>query len=375
MTLSSFQLSAEVPVALAAIFDVPRREVKAQRVSDVALVVRAVGHVFVVDVLANSSPAAIAARVGPLVAAARQREATAVIATPFMTEGGRRACAEAKLSWFDLSGNARIVAPMLRVVIDGRTNRFRVQPRPTNVAARNRACVVRWLLTSETRSFMPAWAATATGLPKTAVKKVAGRLAEEEHLVRGNEDEYRVTNPVLLADAWRDDDRFDRHTIIRGTVAARSGDALTRFVSDTFASAGFKHAATGLSAAWLHSYFAGFRIATVYVAEPPDEELRAKLGFRDDPRGENLWLVVPDDESVLQHIDFVGSVSCVHPTQAYVDLKGHPERAPEAAERLRGLLVERHRVWRREGLRELTRLTQEFGGYDRELGTDQEPTE
>lgn len=107
----------------------------------------------------------------------------------------------------------------------------------------------------------------------------------------------------------------------------------------------------------------------------PSSQVLSKSALGRNPRGENLWLVVPDDESVLQHIDFVGSVSCVHPTQAYVDLKGHPERAPEAAERLRGLLVERHRVWRREGLRELTRLTQEFGGYDRELGTDQEPTE
>lgn len=297
-----------------------------------------------------------------------------MIAVPFMTDDGRRACADAKLSWFDLSGNARIVTSGLRVIVDGRPNRFRGQPRPTSTAARSRACLVRWLLTSETRSFTPAWAATATGLPETTVTKLVDRLEQEEHLARASQDEYRVKSPVLLADAWRDEDCFERHTILMGGVAARSGDALTRFVLDTFAAEGFQHAATGLSAAWLHSFFAAFRIATFYVAEPPSEELRAKLGFREEPRGANLWLVIPDDESVFQHTDFVGSVSCVHPAQAYVDLKGHPERAPEAAERLRELLEAKHDAWRREGLRELTRLTEEFGGYARESDVDEETT-
>ncbi|MFZ9886129.1 MAG: hypothetical protein ACO3JL_01400 [Myxococcota bacterium] len=36
----------------------------------------------------------------------------------------------------------------------------------------------------------------------------------------------------------------------------------------------------------------------------------------------------------------------MHPVQAYVDLKSHPERAAEAAERLRGDLLAR---WRRDG--------------------------
>ncbi len=366
MALTTYQLIAEVPVVLAALLDVPRSEVKAKRAPDVPLVVRAVEQDFVVGVVASSSPAALVAHIDSLKAAARRRDATALIAVPSMTDGGRRACTAAKLSWFDLGGNACIVTPRLRVIVDGRPNRFRARPRPTSTAARSRASLVRWLLTSETMSFTTTWAATATGVPESAVKRIAARLKQEKHLIRSSRGEYRVKNPVLLADAWRDEDRFARHTLIQGSIAARSGDALTRFVSDTFAAEGVVHAATGLSAAWMHAPFAAFRIATFYVTEVPSKELREKLAFYDDPRGANLWLVVPDDESVFQHIDFVGTVSCVHPAQAYVDLKGHPERAPEAADRLRRLLAEKHDAWRREGLRELTRLTEKFGGYKHE---------
>jgi hypothetical protein len=102
--------------------------------------------------------------------------------------------------------------------------------------------------------------------------------------------------------------------------------------------------ATGLSSAWQLSRFASFRIATFFVGEPLSDELRARLGFREEPRGANLWLVVPNDAGVFQGADDQGGVRCVHPVQAYVDLKSHPERAAEAAERLRtDLLATRRR--------------------------------
>ena len=61
-----------------------------------------------------------------------------------------------------------------------------------------------------------------------------------------------------------------------------------------------------------------------------------KLGFRNEPRGADLWLVLPNDEGVFHGSASKGGVRCVHPVQAYLDLKAHPERAGEAAQRLRG---------------------------------------
>ncbi len=100
-----------------------------------------------------------------------------------------------------------------------------------------------------------------------------------------------------------------------------------------------KHAATGLAAAaWQITHFAAFRIATFFLAEYPSKEPREKLGCREDARGANLWLMLPNDAGVFHKAETRDGLRCVHPVQAYVDLKAHTERATEAAGRLRSEL-------------------------------------
>ena len=78
--------------------------------------------------------------------------------------------------------------------------------------------------------------------------------------------------------------------------------------------------ATGLAAAWLHTGFAGFRLVTFYLGSQPDDAFRKDVGFREESKGANVWLVVPNDEGVFDGARKVGGVACVHPVQAYVDL-------------------------------------------------------
>jgi hypothetical protein len=160
-------------------------------------------------------------------------------------------------------------------------------------------------------------------------------LEEEHYVVRDDSGRVRVSDPQLLLDAWRDEYRFSKHSIIRGHVAARSGDALTRFVADVLSAANVEHAATGLSAAWQLTRFAGFRTATFFVQAAPTASVESDLGFREEARGANLWLVVPNDAGVFQGARERGGVRCVHPVQVYLDLEEHPERAADAAERIR----------------------------------------
>ena len=51
--------------------------------------------------------------------------AVPIVAVPFMGETGRRLCAEAGVSWVDLSGNAWIDAPGRQIRFIGHKNRFR----------------------------------------------------------------------------------------------------------------------------------------------------------------------------------------------------------------------------------------------------------
>ncbi len=53
--------------------------------------------------------------------------------------------------------------------------------------------------------------------------------------------------------------------------------------------------------------------ATFFLDDVPSEELRERLGFREEPRGANLWLVIPNDLGVFQGAELRDGVRCVHP--------------------------------------------------------------
>ena len=77
----------------------------------------------------------------------------------------------------------------------------------------------------------------------------------------------------------------------------------------------------------------------MYLSRPPSLGLKKDLGFREESRGANTWLVVPNDEGVFDGAEVLEGINCVHPVQAYLDLKDHPERASEAAAELRHRVI------------------------------------
>jgi len=151
--------------------------------------------------------------------------------------------------------------------------------------------------------------------------------------------ELKVADYDALLDAWHEAYDFSKHHIERGHIAARSGDEILRRVSDQLKRDKLEYAATGLAGAWLLNQFAGFRLVTFYVGQMPPAEARQAMGFHEEQKGENVWLVVPNDEGVFDGAAERGGIRCVHPVQAYMDLKAQPERSTEAAEQLRARLL------------------------------------
>jgi hypothetical protein len=337
------QLVAQVPAALASVLDVPQKAVavRTDSASDIDMLVSVAGHAFAVEVLATASPGVLAAHASRVSAAVRRqrRKLIPLLVVPYMSEAGSKVCADAGISWIDLSGNARIAATGIRIIVDGRPNRFRALGRPASTFAPKSARVVRWLLVNAGHALVQREVARATDMTEGFVSRIVSRLEQENYVVREASGAISVRDPGLLLDAWRDEYRFDKHLLVQGHVAARSGDALARFVGNSLADASLQHAATGLAAAWQMTQFAAFRIATFFVAEFPDQSLREKLAFREDARGANLWFVIPNDAGVFQGAEERDGLRCVHPVQVYVDLKAHPERAAEASERLRKALL------------------------------------
>ena len=77
----------------------------------------------------------------------------------------------------------------------------------------------------------------------------------------------------------------------------------------------------------------------------PSRSLLNEVTFSNEPKGANLWLVIPDDDGVFHGNQMKAGVQCVSPVQTYLDLKDQPERSKDAAIELRRKLLH----WRRHG--------------------------
>jgi len=349
----SQRLEEEVPKRLAELLAVPLSRIKVQRQPAAGrgkpegadLLVAAGDFNFVVELktTGEAGAVAIAARSARQFAEHWKKKSIPLVAVPYMGELGQRLCEEADVCWLDLSGNAHLVAAGLRVTIEGKPNQFKRPGRPRSVFAPKSARIVRRLLIEPESTFSQRALAKATGLDEGFTSRIVRHLEEQRLVARDAAGELKVADYDALLDAWREAYDFSKHHIVRGHIAARSGDEILRRVSDQLKRDKLEHAATGLAGAWLLNQFAGFRLVVFYVGQMPSAEARQEMGFHDEQKGENVWLVVPNDEGVFDGAAEPGGIRCVHPVQLYMDLKDQPERSAEAAEQLRA------KVLRKEG--------------------------
>ncbi|MFW5739323.1 MAG: type IV toxin-antitoxin system AbiEi family antitoxin [Myxococcota bacterium] len=265
--------------------------------------------------------------------------AVPIVAVAFMGEVGRGICEQAGVSWMDLSGNASIVAPGVRILVEGKPNRFKRRGRPSSVFAPKSSRVARQLLIDPGKHYTQRELATATRLGEGFISRIVRRMEADGQIVRRKDGSVTVADPKLLLDEWHAAYDFSKHTILKGHIAARSSDEVIQRTRELLNKRKVEHALTGLAAAWAQTGFAGFRLVTMYLAERMWAEDLAEGGFRDEERGANLWLVVPNDEGVFDGHALHQGVPCVHPVQVYLDLKAQPERSAEAAEELRKRLM------------------------------------
>lgn len=263
------------------------------------------------------------------------KSAVPVVAVPFMGEVGKRVLRDAGVSWFDLSGNADITAPGLRIYVEGKRNLFKRRGRPSTVFSPKSSRVVRRLLIEPGRAFLQRELARECGLDEGFTSRIVKKLEADRMVKRDAAGLLQVTDPELLLDSWRESYDFSKHHLVQGHVTSRSGAESVSRIADGLGKGKLDYAATGLAGAWLLTEFATFRLATFFVLEEPKAAVLKQIGFRPEVRGANVWLVVPNDEGVFAGATERQGVKCVHPVQMYLDLKGHPERSADAADELR----------------------------------------
>ena len=294
------------------------------------------GHVFAIEWRRSGSVGFVAGATRKLKMFPSRfpHEVIPILAVPHMGEAAKEHCAQAQINWLDLSGNARIIAPGIFYQNLGNPNRFRRSGRPESAFGPRGSRITRQLLIDPSKTVTQRTLASNAGLNEGHTSHIVGKLLESRLVERGGEG-ISVVDAYALLDAWREDYRFDRHHIIRGHIPARGGVALIHSIAEALSKMEESYAATALPAAWLRTQNPKFRLSTVYIPKPPSAGLKKALKFREEAERANTWLVVPNDEGVFHGAELVDGVRCVHPAQAYVDLKDHPERAPEAAAGLR----------------------------------------
>lgn len=290
---------------------------------------------FVVEYKASSLVASIAAGIEQLKRSPAESNEIRLLATPFMGETGIGKCAEAGISWLDLSGNADVTAPGLRLFVRGEKNKFISPGRNENPFAPKSSRIARHLLYQANRVWTQRELADETELGEGFVSRIVKSLEAQQLVARDDQGKLFVGKAEVMLDAWQQGYDFTKHEIIRGHVAGRSGEEIQGKISSTLKSLSVDHAATGLGAAWLYSRFAAFRTVSVYLKEWPDKQILEQLGFRENTSGANVWLIIPKDPDIFYGVQPVADIPCVHRIQVWLDLKSHPERAEEAAAELR----------------------------------------
>lgn len=268
-------------------------------------------------------------------AKSRKKNFIRLLVVPYMYEPGRKHCKEEETSWLDLSGNANIAGPGIRIIIEDQPNLYKRPGRSSSVFAKKSSRVARFLLYNRLDAFSQRELALQADLDEGHVSRIARSLETLELITRDENGRISNQDPDALLDAWLEKYDLSKHYPIRGYIPARSGQSLMKQISDALSKKGIDYAVTGLGAAWLYTHFASFRAVTIYINENIGNELLSYLDFSETDIGFNTIIAKPNDPSILWRLNEIDGIQCVHPIQAYLDLKGQPERAQEAMPELR----------------------------------------
>lgn len=330
---------AELPVRLEALLDVPvqasRPNTSADKGWDEGLI--AGGWRFQVAAKTQGSPMAVRTAIAHIQRASPSlgQGELPLLVVPYMGPLGVQACQSAGISWVDLSGNASIKGPGLRILVEGKPNRFLRPGRTSSLFAPQASRLARWMLMHPGQAFSQQELRDQIHLDPGYLSRLIKKLCAEGLLLKDGSGNIRTDQPDLLLQAWHDGYHIQEEERILGHLPARSGEHALEQVVRRLGNESFEYAVTGLAAAWLHTRFAGFRLVSLYMDPTPGFDLAKELGFERTDRGANLWIIRPRDTGVYQGKTRVDGTPVVHPVQAYMDLKDHPERASAAADNLR----------------------------------------
>jgi hypothetical protein len=276
----------------------------------------------------------------------RQDADRLLLVAPFLSPRARELLAEANASYFDATGNLRIVARDPAVFLEGRgadrdPDRTPRALRSLKGAAAGR--VVRALC-----DFMPPYGvrtlAETSSTPLGTVSRVVTFLEEEALLTRNEKKVITAVDWAALISRWARDYTVTESNVLRSYLAPRGLAAL----GPKMAKLGTYAVTGGLAGPRI----APVRLAMLYVDDA--ERVAEALELVPTEAGANVWLLVPYDRVVFertQSLPFAPApekltVTAAAPTQVVADLMPSPGRGPQEAEALIEKMKGAEDAWR-----------------------------
>ena len=137
-------------------------------------------HEFIVEIKSSSNSAQVTSAIQYLKDNRIQSRGSLItlIVVPFMGDVGRKLCEDSGVSWADLSGNADISAPNLRILIGGQPNLYKNLGRPSSPFAPKSARIARWLLINAGKSMTQRELSFATNVDEGHTSRIISRLED-----------------------------------------------------------------------------------------------------------------------------------------------------------------------------------------------------
>ncbi|MEO7427060.1 MAG: type IV toxin-antitoxin system AbiEi family antitoxin [Fibrobacteria bacterium] len=278
-----------------------------------------------------------------------------VLAMPWVSPGMAAVCQANKWSWFDLAGNHFIDVPGLLQLSHTGNEPAHARPRPSaNLGTAEAARIIRALLAAP--SIGKPWTqrelreACSPEVSIGLVNKVVRHLREEDVLSPGDDEGFRMRDPMKLLAAWRDAYRFKRHSRI-GYFTLMQGKTLQSALAQLGARAAGGAAYAVFSAAENQAPHVRQPKTWLYVRSRDLSLLEKLAEAKTVDSGENMVVLVPEDEGVFYSGEGAdkqaGRLGCTNIIQTYVDLWHAGGRGQEAAEALLNQRIKPD--WKRQG--------------------------
>ena len=215
-----------------------------------------------------------------------------LLVVPYLGSGGRQVCADAGASWMDLSGNADVDAPGVRILVKGEPRRFKKAPTRSNLFSPRGSRIAHVFLEEVDGWLTQREVVETTGVDKGLVSRRVRGLLEAE-LLEGDGARFRPRDPGLLLDAWTEvyEAAGPRAVLEVGPLEGEVERWAARI-----AGAGYRVVVGGDAAARHHgAELGGLGRETFYMEALPAPEVLEGLGLGvEAPSG--VRLVVPRDE-------------------------------------------------------------------------------